>query len=179
MDLNSIFASSPTLSPQHNTITEQITCAIIFSIGVIIIMVVISIGFYQCTTQVLPTSQSVHQTNTATTATSKQPSGGLDEAMLGACPKLPYSEIMLRYGSSSTSCGCSICLADYDETDMLMLLPNCAHLFHEKCINQWLRLHPTCPICRNSPVPVAQIVSLPISDGSEAQNFVENNGNGE
>ncbi|KAI4302255.1 hypothetical protein MLD38_038029 [Melastoma candidum] len=48
---------------------------------------------------------------------------------------------------------CSICLADYRKDDELRSLPDCNHRFHKKCIDRWLGLHPTCPICRKSPRP--------------------------
>ncbi|KAK7278584.1 hypothetical protein RJT34_23616 [Clitoria ternatea] len=69
-------------------------------------------------------------------------------------PKLLYSQVEKnnKDGSSIISSCCSICLGDYKETDMLRLLPDCGHLFHLACVDPWLRLHSTCPICRKSPV---------------------------
>ncbi|KAJ7970652.1 RING-H2 finger protein [Quillaja saponaria] len=76
---------------------------------------------------------------------------GLDENILHGFPKLLYSEV--RKGtSSSISSSCSICLADYNETDMLRLLPDCGHIYHLSCVDSWLKLHSSCPICRNSPI---------------------------
>ncbi|CAK8572935.1 unnamed protein product [Lathyrus sativus] len=63
--------------------------------------------------------------------------------------KLLYSQIQKNIGGSSTS-SCSICLGDYKESDMLRLLPNCGHLYHDACVDPWLRLHSNCPICRKS-----------------------------
>jgi len=66
-------------------------------------------------------------------------------------PKLVYSEVEKSSSSSSIpSCSCSICLGDYKEGDMLRLLPRCDHIFHLACVDPWLRLHSTCPICRKS-----------------------------
>ncbi|XP_041989713.1 uncharacterized protein LOC121741084 [Salvia splendens] len=41
---------------------------------------------------------------------------------------------------------CSICLEDYDEGDDLGIL-DCKHEFHKSCIEKWLLLKNTCPIC--------------------------------
>ncbi|AED91023.1 unnamed protein product [Arabidopsis thaliana] len=81
---------------------------------------------------------------------------GLTEEVIKGFPKLPYEEARVSYSlqkeSSTTSC-CSICLADYKKMDMIRVLPDCNHLFHDNCVDPWLRLHPTCPVCRTSPLP--------------------------
>lgn len=42
---------------------------------------------------------------------------------------------------------CAICLGDQLIGDPASKLP-CGHLFHVECVEQWLRLHCTCPVCR-------------------------------
>ncbi|GMN67812.1 hypothetical protein TIFTF001_036887 [Ficus carica] len=71
----------------------------------------------------------------------------IDEAVLERFPKLPYSQAKLRINEGN----CSVCLEDYIESDVLRLLPDCGHAFHLKCVDPWLRLRPTCPLCRSSP----------------------------
>ncbi|XP_023767607.1 RING-H2 finger protein ATL70 [Lactuca sativa] len=91
---------------------------------------------------------------------------GLDDDVLGTFPTILYSEVaMLLNGETNTathadncgSAGCSICLADYKPADVIRLLPECSHLFHVSCVDTWLRVHPTCPVCRNSPFPTQRI----------------------
>lgn len=86
---------------------------------------------------------------------------GLDEATLLSYPKVLYSEVKAKNKDSTASC-CSICLADYKNSDTLRLLPDCGHLFHLKCVDPWLRLHPTCPVCRTSPLPTP--MSTPLAE---------------
>lgn len=43
---------------------------------------------------------------------------------------------------------CSICLGDYEEKEMLRVIPTCHHNFHLVCIDLWLQKQSTCPICR-------------------------------
>ncbi|KAL0910422.1 hypothetical protein M5K25_021403 [Dendrobium thyrsiflorum] len=71
--------------------------------------------------------------------------------------------------SLSTMQRCAICLSEYQEKDILRVLPYCGHAFHVYCIDTWLRQHWTCPVCRislrNSPdrrrkTPPAQNSSL-------------------
>ncbi|OWM64081.1 RING-H2 finger protein ATL70-like [Punica granatum] len=76
---------------------------------------------------------------------------GINEATLSSYPKLSYSKAKHERGGESIASGCSICLVDYKESDMLRSLPRCGHMFHVKCVDPWLRMHSTCPICRTSP----------------------------
>ncbi|MCL7030119.1 hypothetical protein MKW94_005679 [Papaver nudicaule] len=48
---------------------------------------------------------------------------------------------------------CAICLSKYQPKETLKTLPVCNHCFHADCIDAWLRLKSTCPVCRKSPVP--------------------------
>lgn len=77
-------------------------------------------------------------------------------------PKLLYSQVIHQHNKGegesgsislcSSNTSCSICLGDYKESDTLRLLPGCGHLYHLACVDPWLRLHSTCPICRKSPL---------------------------
>ncbi len=42
---------------------------------------------------------------------------------------------------------CSICMEEYQHGDRKNILP-CKHIFHKKCIGQWLNQHVACPLCR-------------------------------
>lgn len=57
---------------------------------------------------------------------------------------------------------CSVCLNEFQEEEMLRLLPKCNHAFHIPCIDTWLRSHTNCPLCR------ASIVSNSVSVTPEA-----------
>lgn len=43
---------------------------------------------------------------------------------------------------------CSICLANFDETEQIIMLPECKHIYHEGCLDQWLKINSVCPYCR-------------------------------
>uniref|UniRef100_A0A7N2MVI3 RING-type domain-containing protein n=1 Tax=Quercus lobata TaxID=97700 RepID=A0A7N2MVI3_QUELO len=83
----------------------------------------------------------------------------INKATLENYPKFIYGQTKLHKGTgnSTTSC-CSICLADYKDTDVLRFLPYCGHLFHVECVDSWLLLHATCPVCRD--LPLAKAVPL-------------------
>ncbi|KAJ1899688.1 hypothetical protein LPJ66_001946 [Kickxella alabastrina] len=42
---------------------------------------------------------------------------------------------------------CGICMEEYKAEEQVMGLP-CKHFYHKECIDHWLRMNGTCPICR-------------------------------
>ena len=44
---------------------------------------------------------------------------------------------------------CPICLSRYKPKQTLRTIPKCNHYFHAYCIDKWLRMNASCPVCRN------------------------------
>ncbi|KAF9981427.1 hypothetical protein BGZ75_007295 [Mortierella antarctica] len=42
---------------------------------------------------------------------------------------------------------CAICLCDYEDEEELRKM-KCSHYFHKDCVDEWLRLHRNCPLCK-------------------------------
>ncbi|KAI3814571.1 hypothetical protein L1987_14211 [Smallanthus sonchifolius] len=42
---------------------------------------------------------------------------------------------------------CCICLAKYADNDLLRELP-CMHFFHIECVDKWLKINASCPLCK-------------------------------
>ncbi|KAL3697390.1 hypothetical protein R1sor_011466 [Riccia sorocarpa] len=59
----------------------------------------------------------------------------------------PSSEEPTERALSSEDAECCICLSAYDDGVELRLLP-CTHHFHCVCIDKWLRINATCPLCK-------------------------------
>jgi len=45
---------------------------------------------------------------------------------------------------------CSVCLCEFELNTEVIQLPVCGHMFHPACIQNWLRLHNSCPVCRTT-----------------------------
>ncbi|XP_027353385.1 RING-H2 finger protein ATL70-like [Abrus precatorius] len=134
------------------------------SIGILLLIITITLTSYFCTRIQVSTATSTRNRRSAPNALQPHHSivdVSLDEATILSYPTLLYSEAKLQKSDSTATC-CSICLADYKGTDMLRVLPGCRHQFHIKCIDPWLRLHPTCPVCRTSPIPTP--LSTPLAE---------------
>jgi E3 ubiquitin-protein ligase RNF115/126 len=50
---------------------------------------------------------------------------------------------------------CLICLDEFGEGDDVKTLP-CLHIYHQKCVEQWLRTDNSCPVCKT---PIGQMGS--------------------
>ncbi|KAB5524134.1 hypothetical protein DKX38_021883 [Salix brachista] len=74
---------------------------------------------------------------------------GLDGATIESYPKIVLGESRRLPKPDDNTC--SICLCEYKPQETLKTIPECKHCFHSDCIEEWLRLRATCPLCRNSP----------------------------
>lgn len=77
---------------------------------------------------------------------------GLDESTIESYTKVVLGESRRIPGINDSIC--PICLSEYCTKETLRCIPDCRHCFHAECIDEWLRLNGTCPVCRSSPSPV-------------------------
>lgn len=74
---------------------------------------------------------------------------GLDMSTISSYPKIVLGESGRLPDPANGIC--PICLGDYQPKEGLRYIPECNHYFHVGCIDEWLKLNGTCPLCRNSP----------------------------
>ncbi|XP_022723935.1 E3 ubiquitin-protein ligase At1g63170-like isoform X4 [Durio zibethinus] len=60
---------------------------------------------------------------------------------------------------------CCICLAKYADNDELRELP-CIHVFHVVCVDKWLKINASCPLCKNEIGESSRASPLAIARGS-------------
>lgn len=81
---------------------------------------------------------------------------GLDDSVIKTLPLFLYSAASCTGKSavgktSAADCrDCAVCLLEFEEGDYVRTLPLCFHAFHLECIDEWLRSHPNCPLCRTA-----------------------------
>ncbi|GAA0177096.1 hypothetical protein LIER_29655 [Lithospermum erythrorhizon] len=64
--------------------------------------------------------------------------------------KLPTVTISIdnNLDESGERLSCSVCLQDFLIKEIVRSLPDCHHMFHLPCIDEWLVKHSSCPLCR-------------------------------
>ncbi|CAF0985323.1 unnamed protein product [Adineta ricciae] len=78
---------------------------------------------------------------------------GLRSSDILSIPQKLYSSLKDQfdrennYSSFIINTQCYICLEDFQSIDSIKIL-NCQHVFHNDCINEWLRHHSNCAYCR-------------------------------
>ncbi|KAF3953448.1 hypothetical protein CMV_021109 [Castanea mollissima] len=74
---------------------------------------------------------------------SVQGNHGLDPAIILALPVYAYHRGDAKYQDD-----CAICLSEFKENETVKAIPFCKHVFHRNCLDKWLLLQVTCPVCR-------------------------------
>lgn len=69
---------------------------------------------------------------------------GMKEKSIEALPSVIYGKSMPQLATD-----CAICLLEFEEGEVVRVLPWCNHGFHMKCVDKWLRSHSSCPTCRH------------------------------
>jgi hypothetical protein len=57
-------------------------------------------------------------------------------------------------GEHQSAFFCCICYSSLNDKSMMVELPDCGHLFHHKCVMDWLIKNPKCPYCRKNVIDV-------------------------
>ncbi|KAK2967685.1 hypothetical protein RJ640_029593, partial [Escallonia rubra] len=72
---------------------------------------------------------------------------GLEPVLVAAIPTMKFNHEAF---SSMEDAQCTICLGEYQEKEVLRIMPKCGHSFHLSCIVVLLRKQSACPVCRLS-----------------------------
>ncbi|KAL3839903.1 hypothetical protein ACJIZ3_024494 [Penstemon smallii] len=84
---------------------------------------------------------------------------GVDKIVIESLPFFQFSCLK----GSRDGLECAVCMAKFEDIEILRLLPKCKHMFHLDCIDLWLEKHSTCPLCRQK-VSSNDLSQLPYSN---------------
>ncbi|MCD7472896.1 hypothetical protein HAX54_014313 [Datura stramonium] len=76
---------------------------------------------------------------------------GLDDSTIESYTKVVLGESGRVPGPNHETC--PICLTEYHPKEIVKCIPECEHCFHAECIDEWLKIKGSCPVCRNNPSP--------------------------
>ncbi|KAG4211391.1 hypothetical protein ERO13_A02G101101v2 [Gossypium hirsutum] len=126
--------------------------AVIFIVGTPISLIVLCIIYYNIRVHCY---DHRHQLNAEISSLTEEQQladitvNGLDGSRIEAYPITLLGEnFELPRPNDNT---CSICLSEYQAKETIRTMPDCNHYFHANCIDEWFKLNPACPVCRNTP----------------------------
>jgi len=90
---------------------------------------------------------------------------GMSQDAIAALPTVEYTP------DGEVDPACCICMCDYDECESINKL-KCGHCFHTGCLEQWLKTHTACPICKD-PTPGEKRTLTPERNAEEVIRPVE------
>lgn len=70
--------------------------------------------------------------------------GGVDPSAVLSLPLFAYG------GGAEDPIDCPVCLGEFETKEAVKAIPSCRHVFHPRCIDTWLSLHASCPLCRTT-----------------------------
>ncbi|XP_052194702.1 RING-H2 finger protein ATL57 [Diospyros lotus] len=93
---------------------------------------------------------------------------GLDPDVVRSLPVLSYG------GGEKHPIDCAICLSEFEDREMVKMIPYCRHVFHPACIDTWLSAHVSCPLCRTTQMSAVAEVRLGLGEEDDNQGGSEN-----
>ncbi|KAJ6330161.1 hypothetical protein OIU76_008894 [Salix suchowensis] len=87
---------------------------------------------------------NLHRQNLHGLVRSNSRFSGIDEEVIKSLPFFRFSSLR----GSKEGLECAVCISKFEESEVLRLLPKCKHAFHDYCIDEWLKSHSSCPLCR-------------------------------
>ncbi|CAN6319292.1 unnamed protein product [Urochloa humidicola] len=80
-------------------------------------------------------------------------------------PVVPYSAAARKGTKKGIPEDCPVCLEPFGDDDGVRVVPACGHLYHAPCIDRWLDMRNSCPVCRCA-------VAASLFDGDRARDAV-------
>lgn len=98
---------------------------------------------------------------------------GVEDKVLESIPVLAYKTVQGRGLLRVDHTECVVCLGEFEEGEVIRLLPNCRHAFHVQCIDEWFFSHSSCPVCRSPLRPQAFNLSSQLHSNTVQQDCLD------
>ncbi|KAL6602804.1 hypothetical protein ACP70R_043165 [Stipagrostis hirtigluma subsp. patula] len=121
---------------------------LITRIAAVLVVFLVVIGLFDYLRRRATPAEQEQADDGSTSAPTREVALGLSAAAIAGLPAYKYKK---EHGAGDE---CSVCLGEITPKEVVKQLPVCSHLFHDGCIDEWLRSHLTCPVCR-TPVDAA------------------------
>ncbi|MCL7043457.1 hypothetical protein MKW94_005910 [Papaver nudicaule] len=155
------------MANQKNTAIIITVAVVLFCIIIIkLIRIIIHRHFSTTTTTTTTTSPPLHIIHSPqqihhhslrflfhnTQISPQTPHNQINQLLINSLPTFKFDSITgISQSTSTATLDCAICITKFEKQDELRLLPNCSHVFHSVCIDQWILLsNHNCPICRSA-----------------------------
>jgi len=144
---------------------SYVTPLIIYTAGIVCCTVAIAVYHCILLRYFVRTQRAQSRDNTSCVK-----SKGVQEEILN---KIPVFSISTQTSSGANAMHldqnieCSICLGQWEDEDVVRLLPSCYHVFHKSCIDPWFMDHTNCPVCR-SPITCDCELALPMASQNDS-----------
>lgn len=150
--------------------TSHVIIVVVFVVLVFFFSGLFAIYFYKCFLQNVLHTRRCERSSSPTHIVAVIPADaekpGLDPEVLDKFPTFVYS-VVKQYRKPKAGRDCAICLLEFQDDHVLRLITICTHVFHQKCVDIWFKMHKTCPACRrNLELPADEEATLaPDLDG--------------
>ena len=98
-----------------------------------------------------------------------QGAAGLDAKALRALPVFTWESAKVGEEGGVAAVEhdgqCAVCLGEMEDGELGRLLPACRHVFHVECIDTWLGVSSTCPVCRTVAAAAAAAPDADVAPG--------------
>ncbi|KAM7272938.1 hypothetical protein ACFE04_027602 [Oxalis oulophora] len=137
----------PPSSYQYADFSPSMAILIVVLVAAMFFMAFFSVYIRYCSQSATTSAQA-----TADGRNRRAAARGLNPEVISTFPTFPYSDVKeLKIGKGALEC--AVCLNEFEDDETLRLIPKCDHVFHPECIDEWLSLHTTCPVCRANLAP--------------------------
>ncbi|TKY58294.1 putative RING-H2 finger protein ATL12 [Spatholobus suberectus] len=136
--------------PQPVRPSKVVVIVVLSMLFTVSFLLLLYIRFRRATPVELFNRSSHHVPNFQALTRSRSRLSGIDRQVIETLPFFRFSSLK----GSKQGLECTVCLSQFEDTEILRLLPKCKHAFHMNCIDRWLESHSSCPLCRNEVDPL-------------------------